>query len=106
VHPSSADAFPTALLEAMAAGVPVVATAVGGIPEIVDDGETGILLAPPPAPEAFARALETLLGDPERRARMGERGRARWEERFSAERWAQRLRAVYEEALAPGRSGR
>ena len=100
VHPSSADAFPTALLEAMAAGVPVVATAVGGIPEIVEDGETGTLLAPPPEPGAFAAALEALLADPERRARMGARGRERWEERFSAERWAQRLRAVYEQALA------
>jgi glycosyltransferase involved in cell wall biosynthesis len=84
----------------MAAGVPVVATAVGGIPEIVEDGETGTLLAPPPEAGAFAAALEALLADPERRAWMGGHGRARWEERFSAERWAQRLRAVYEQALA------
>ncbi|HEV2815129.1 MAG TPA: glycosyltransferase family 4 protein, partial [Solirubrobacteraceae bacterium] len=54
LHPTSVDAFPTALLEAAAASVPVVATAVGGIPEIVEDGRTGVLVEPPPRADAFA----------------------------------------------------
>nr|MDP8943696.1 glycosyltransferase family 4 protein [Actinomycetota bacterium] len=96
VHPSRVDAFPTALLEAMAAGVPVVATAVGGIPEIVDHGRTGILIDAPASVEALARALEALVEDPALRRRLGEAGRARRAREFTAERWAQRTRAVYE----------
>ena len=63
VHPSRDDAFPTALLEAMAAGVPSVATAVGGIPEAVADGETGFLIPAPPRADDLADALEPLLAD-------------------------------------------
>jgi glycosyltransferase involved in cell wall biosynthesis len=106
VHPSSFDAFPTALLEAMAAGVPVIATRVGGIPEIVEDGHTGLLL-PPPAnaeaavdPRALVAALTPLLGDPERRRRLGAAGRRRFETHFSADRWLDRLMPIYEAALA------
>ena len=97
VHPSSVDAFPTALLEAMAAGVPVVATRVGGIPEIVDDGETGFLFEPPARAPAVAAALAPLLADQGLRRATGARARERFAERFTAERWAERLRAVYEE---------
>ena len=50
LHSSSTEAFPTALVEAMAASVPIVATAVGGIPEIVAAGETGVLVEPPGTP--------------------------------------------------------
>jgi glycosyltransferase involved in cell wall biosynthesis len=99
VHPTHADAFPTALLEAMAASVPTVATAVGGIPEIVDAGVTGILIGDPPSVFRLAEALEPLLGDAQWRREMGAAGRARFEERFSADRWAERLRALYDEAL-------
>ena len=95
VHPSRADAFPTTLLEAMAASVPVVATAVGGIPEIVADGQTGTLVTAP-KPEAFAAALAPLLEDAELRGRLGAAGRARFERHFTAERWADRLRQLYE----------
>lgn len=103
LHPTAHDAFPSALLEAMAAGLPVVATAVGGIPEIVRDGETGLLLPAPARAGDVAAALERLLGDAGLRAAMGAAGRRRFEEHFSAERWAQRLRAVYEAAGArPG----
>jgi glycosyltransferase involved in cell wall biosynthesis len=103
LHPTAHDAFPSALLEAMAAGVPAVATAVGGIPEIVGDGETGLLVPAPARAGDVAAALERLLGDAGLRATMGAAGRRRFEERFSAERWAQRLRAVYEAAGArPG----
>ncbi|MDP8909512.1 MAG: glycosyltransferase family 4 protein, partial [Chloroflexota bacterium] len=63
VHPSTYDAFPTVLLEAMAARVPVVATAVGGIPEAVVDGETGVLISGAATPHAVENALEPLLAD-------------------------------------------
>jgi alpha-maltose-1-phosphate synthase len=63
-------------LEAMACGTAVVASAVGGIPEVVSDGETG-LLVPPGDPEALAGALNALLGDPARADALGRAGRAR-----------------------------
>ena len=97
LHPSRADAFPTTLLEAMAASVPVVATAVGGIPEIVEDGATGALVSSPPRPEAFAAALGPLLEDQALRKRMGAAGRERFERQFTAGRWAARLRQLYGE---------
>ena len=99
VHPTRMDAFPTALLEAAAARVPAVATAVGGIPEILQDGETGLLLAFPPSSDALTASLEALLGDAGLRQRLGENARARFLERFTAERWAARLRSVYDEVL-------
>ena len=107
LHPTSMDAFPTVLLEAGAVGLPVLATAVGGIPEIVDDGETGLLVAAPASADSVAPALERLLGDAALRARLGAAARARFEAHFTAERWAERLRAVYEAVLderaVPGR---
>ena len=72
VHPSRTEAFPTALLEAMAARVPVVATAVGGIPEIVADGRTGLLVDAPPDAGRFADAVLSLAADPDLRRRLGE----------------------------------
>lgn len=96
LHPSDADAFPTALLEAMAAAVPVVATAVGGIPEIVVPGVTGVLVAPPADGESLARALEPILQDRGYRQALGAAARTRFVERFTAEAWALRLRAVYD----------
>lgn len=99
LHPSRVDAFPTALLEAMAARVPVVATAVGGIPEIVDDGVTGALVPAPAAPGTMAEALGGLLADGTRRASLGSAGRARFEQSFTAGAWARRLRAVYDEVV-------
>lgn len=100
LHPTSMDAFPTVLLEAGAAGVPVLATAVGGIPEIVEDERTGLLVDAPPSADRVAAQLERLLGDAELRARLGNAARARFDEHFTAERWAQRLRAVYDTVLA------
>lgn len=99
VHPSSIDAFPTALLEAMAAGVPTVATAVGGIPEAVVDGQTGVLVAAPATAEALVSALRPLLADPQVRLRMGACGRDRFEAEFRVDRWISRLLPVYESAL-------
>jgi glycosyltransferase involved in cell wall biosynthesis len=99
VHPSEVDAFPTALLEAMAAGLPVVATAVGGIPEIVEDGETGLLVRAPAQAEELADALTAVL-DGDARARLGAAGRARYEREFTAGSWAARTRELYEEVLS------
>ena len=87
-HPSRADAFPTTLLEAMAARVPIVASAVGGIPEIVDDRVTGVLIDAPPRAERLAEALAPLLEDAERRDRLGAAGRERFDAQFTARRWA------------------
>ncbi len=99
LHPSRMEGFPVTLLEAMAARVPILATRVGGIPEIVEDGITGILLKPPASADGLAAAIETLRGDPGLRARLAERGQRRFEERFTAKQWAGRLRLFYETEL-------
>jgi glycosyltransferase involved in cell wall biosynthesis len=85
VHPSRADTFPSGVLEALACGTAVVASRVGGIPEQVREEETGILVEPGD-PAALAAAIEALLGDPERRARLAAAGAADACERFSLER--------------------
>jgi glycosyltransferase involved in cell wall biosynthesis len=69
-HPARADSFPRAVSEAMACGTPVVATAVGGIPEQVEDGGTGFLV-PPGDNEGMAVAIQRLLSDDELRRTMG-----------------------------------
>ena len=74
LQPSRTDAFPTTLIEAMAASVPVLATAVDGIPEIITAGETGVLVPAPPRAQAFADALSGLLDDPDERRRLAARG--------------------------------
>jgi glycosyltransferase involved in cell wall biosynthesis len=100
LHPTLVDAFPTVLLETMAAGVPVVASAVGGIPEIVKDGGTGVLVGAPPRAEDVAEALAGLVAEAGRRRRLGEAGRERFQREFTVEAWAARMRRVYEAALA------
>ena len=97
VHPSHADALPTALIQAMAAGRPVVATRVGGIPEIVSDA-TGRLVAPGDV-DALVGALVELLTDERRRVRLGTAGRARYEAEFRADRWAGALQELYRELV-------
>jgi glycosyltransferase involved in cell wall biosynthesis len=86
----------------MAASVPVVATRVGGIPEIVVDGETGLLVPAPPTPPAVAEAVARLLGDPALRRALGSRGRERFLRDFSAPVWMRRTRAVYEDVVTGG----
>ena len=89
------DPFPNSALEAAAAGVPIVAASHGGLPEIVRDGETG-LLVPPGDAAALARALRSLADDPERRRVMGELAAADARERFDPKRMLGEMAAVYE----------
>jgi glycosyltransferase involved in cell wall biosynthesis len=103
LHPSRADAFPTTLIEAMAASVPVVATAVGGIPEIIDDGGAGILVPAPPTAEAVAGALARMLDDPQLRQDLAQSGRRRYEQEFTSGPWIRSVRALYDAVLAEER---
>jgi glycosyltransferase involved in cell wall biosynthesis len=100
VLPTAADASPHVVLEAMASGLPVVSTPIGAIPEMVRDGETGLLVAPG-APEALARALATLR-DAELRTRLGASARALATERFDARRNARAVLETLRAASAPG----
>lgn len=90
---SFAEGVPTVLMEAMASGLPTVATRIMGIPELVEDGATG-LLVPPGRADALADALERLADDPELARRMGEAGRRRVAEERDPRRSAERLVAV------------
>jgi glycosyltransferase involved in cell wall biosynthesis len=95
VMSSVTEGLGTSLLDAMLCSKPVVATAVGGIPEVVVDGETGFLV-PPRDHEAMARAIVRLLEDEGLRKKMGDAGRARACERFSAERMVRDTLRVYQ----------
>jgi len=92
------EGLPLSVLEAMASGLPVVTTDVGGNREAVEDGVTG-LLVPPGDPAALAEALEALWDDPDRRESMGKAGRARVEERFSARKMVSETESLYESLL-------
>jgi len=96
---SDFEGLPLVLLEAMAFEVPVVATAVGGIPETVADGETGRLVAPGD-PAALATAALELLADPVRRAAMGSAARRRAESEFSTDRMLTELEDLYDRLLS------
>src|SRR5829696_194955 len=98
VVPSLTEGSPLIVLEAMAAGVPVVASAVGGISYQVRHGEEGVLV-PPDDPDALAGALGALLGDPAHAHRLGEAGRRRTENEFSHEALVRRIEAVCRAAL-------
>jgi len=96
--PSTLEATPYVIIEAMASGLPVVASNVYGIPEIVRDGETGILVDPR-AREELVRAISALAQDRDRGARMGRAGRKRYEEMFRIERCVEETQAVYRDLL-------
>jgi 2-deoxystreptamine N-acetyl-D-glucosaminyltransferase/2-deoxystreptamine glucosyltransferase len=97
VLPSTYEELGSVLVEGMRAGLPIVGSATGGIPEVVRDGETGVL-CPPGDAAAFAAAIDGLLADPARRAAMGAAGRER-ARAYSWERLAPQVLAVYREAL-------
>jgi glycogen synthase len=98
VCPSIYEPFGIINLEAMACGTPVVASRVGGIPEVVVDGETGWLVEPGD-PAALAQALRTALADSQRARQMGEAGRRRVEAHFSWDRIAALTMDVYQQAI-------
>ncbi len=98
VLPSLREAQGISILEAMARRRPVVASAVGGIPEVITDGVDG-LLVPPGDAAALARALATLLANPELRVRLGEAGYGTVAERFSIDAQVRRIEVVYDEEL-------
>lgn len=103
ILPSYAEGLPMALLEAMAHGIPVVATPVGGVPQVVRDGETGLLVAAGDA-AALAAALARLDGDPVLRSRLGIAGRELVSRQFNSRRTIDGLAGVYRR-LASGSPG-
>ncbi|MET0081767.1 MAG: TIGR03088 family PEP-CTERM/XrtA system glycosyltransferase [Sedimenticola sp.] len=98
VLPSKAEGISNTILEAMASGLPVIATKVGGNAELVVNGETG-LLVPSKSPDAMARAIEEYRGNPERCLSHGEAGRKRVEQTFSMESMVDSYMSVYDELL-------
>ncbi len=95
------DALPTVLLEAMAAGVPAISTPVNGVPEIIDQGRTG-LLVPPDDAASLAAAIEQLLADASTRRRMGREARIQAERRFDLRTSTSRLQSLFESAIFEG----
>jgi glycosyltransferase involved in cell wall biosynthesis len=102
VLPTLADNLPYTVLEAMACGIPVVATNVGGIPEEVDHGKTGLLVAPA-QPAALGAAILEILSDPERAKAMGAKGRARAEALFSMQTFVSAHESLFQELAATAR---
>ena len=105
VLPSLQEGLPVALVEAHALGKPVVSTRVDGIPEIVTDGVTGILV-PPAESEALADAVLSLVADQALRRRMGDAGRERVERLFSLQAFTENVKAVYRRLLDGDRRSR
>src|SRR5207248_2877833 len=103
VHPSLTEAFCQVLIEAMAAGRPVVATDVGGAREVVEDGETGILIAPRD-PAAIVASVANLHSSPTLRAQLGEAGRRSVRARFPVDKMVRAQIAMYD-AVAERRKG-
>jgi glycosyltransferase involved in cell wall biosynthesis len=98
VLPSLEEGFPIAALEAMAAGLPVVASAVGGVPELVEDGKTGWLV-PPRDVEALAFRIRILLTSPEQRKVMGAAAQERVRDHFSLAQSTESFTRLYDELL-------
>lgn len=99
---SREETAPMAILEAMAAAKPVVATRVGGVPDFVRDGETGLLVSPGDD-EALAQRLDELLRQPELRRKMGQRGKEACRARFHVEQVARQYYELYQRVLAGSR---
>jgi glycosyltransferase involved in cell wall biosynthesis len=99
VLPSLCEAMPMCVLEAMAAGKPVIATRVGAVPELIDQGQTGVLIEPGDV-AGLSAAVVKLLEDSERARQLGEKGRTRTIEHFSADYMARRYLQLYSEVAS------
>jgi len=95
VLPSLREGLPLAILEAMACGKPVIATNVGGIPEVLKDGENGILVSPKD-PEALYRAMNELLDNRKKREKMGRKGKRVCDESFRAKIMVENIEGLYD----------
>lgn len=105
VTASHSEGLPNNVIEAMFARLPVIGTAVGGIPELVEDGKTGLLVASKDS-EGLAQAIVELAIAPTKRIAMGELGRAVAERRFDVERTVIELSAIYEDLVLSHRENR
>jgi glycosyltransferase involved in cell wall biosynthesis len=105
VLPSRSEAFPNGAIEAMAAGLPVVASAVGGLCDLIDDGRTG-LLVPPSEPDALAAAIRTLVANPARAAALGAAARASVRQQYAFDRMVASFEDLYLAARPGGASAR
>lgn len=103
VLPSLSEGLSNSLLESMAEGVPVIATKVGGTPELVEDGSTG-LLVPPRDPVALSQSMTLLLDNPATARRIGEAGRSYVHSRFSMDRMVQETQTLYAKLLGASRA--
>ena len=95
---SDFEGGPLSVMEYMGAGLPVVATRVGGLPELVQDGETGILVEPRD-PAGLADAIAGLLADPDRRRELGSAGRDLRAREYDVDVWMSRIEALYASLL-------
>jgi glycosyltransferase involved in cell wall biosynthesis len=99
VLPSRAENLPVSIMEAMAHALPVIATHVGGVPEIVEDGVSGILVEPDDS-AALACAISALADQPERAVRLGRNGARRAAQEFNAGVLAPRMVGLYDDLLS------
>lgn len=105
--PSFGEGFPNSLLEAMASGLPIIATRVGAVPEVIEDRVNGLLIDAGD-PGALTRAIKQVLHDPELRQRLGERGKEKVTTHYNVEKGVAQLDAIYAELLrgsSPGANG-
>jgi glycosyltransferase involved in cell wall biosynthesis len=96
--PSASEASPNVVIEAMAMGLPIVGTRVGGIPELIEEGRTGLLVNPGD-PQGLADALVSLLANPDKAGSMGQAGRERAVARYSLHAMVSKTEAMFMEAL-------